>query len=280
MTDFTEVRAVSFDFFNTLVHHRSGRGRGTMLMEYFEEQRLASDPWEHEVLYDVFEPHGIEYAPDQPLEERKRYHRRLSRRVFQRLRVRAPAGVAAEHADSVWRLLGPDSLAVYPEVADLLVRLREEGYPLAVVSNWQCGLAHFCTELGLGDYFDHVLASAEVGSQKPDPGIFAEACRRLGVPEGRVLHVGDDAIDDLEGATGAGLRAVLVRREPEPGPRTASEEAHRPRERRSNAARADAPIIPSLDGLRQLLGLGVEEADGPPGCSPNGPTQGAGTLDR
>jgi putative hydrolase of the HAD superfamily len=65
----------------------------------------------------------------------------------------------------------------------------------------------------LSDAFDAVLASAEVASQKPDPGIFLEACRRLGVLPHRTLHVGDSVVDDIEGARNAGLQALLVRRD-------------------------------------------------------------------
>ena len=54
---------MTFDFYNTLVCHRSGHGRGRALMEYLGEQGLSSDPWEHQVLYDLFARHDAEYGP-------------------------------------------------------------------------------------------------------------------------------------------------------------------------------------------------------------------------
>ncbi len=218
-----EIDAVTFDFYNTLVYHHQGHGRGSTLMEYLRAQGLPSDPWEHQVLYDVFEQHGTEYAPHQSEQDKRRYLVRFTNRVFLRLNVRAPDRAVADHAANVWRVLGPASLAVFPEVSGVLEALRGAGYRLAVVSNWQGGLRHFCTELGLGDAFD--------------------PCRRLGVPSHRVLHVGDSVVDDVEGALGAGLRAVLVQREPEGPP-------------------VDAPMIPNLDGLPQLLGLPGEAGGG------------------
>lgn len=234
---FADVGAVTFDFHNTLVYPRAGRGRGAMLMEYLQSRGLESDPWEHQVLYDVFASHGAEYAPRHPAAEKTRYYERFALRVFDRLNVRAAASVAADHAEAVWRMLGPDSLALFPEVLDVLRRVREAGFPSAVVSNWQCGLEHFCTELGLEAAFDHVLASAEVGSAKPDPAIFLEACRRLDVAPHRVLHVGDEVLDDIEGGRNAGLQVVLVRRE---DGRPMSE---------------DVRTIRSLNRLPRLLGL-------------------------
>lgn len=209
----SEIDAVTFDFYNTLVYHRAGRGRGAMLMEYLREQGFDPVPWAHQILYDVFEPHRVEYAPHQSLGEKRCYFQRLTLRVFERLNIEASDAVAAEHADNVWRLLGPASLAVFPDVLQVLNAVKQAGLARAIVSNWQCGLVHFCTDLGLEDMFDHVLASAEVGAAKPDPAIFVEAHRRLGVPPHRILHVGDSPVDDFEGARRAGFQVVLLQRE-------------------------------------------------------------------
>ncbi len=234
--DSATIDAVTFDFYNTLVYHRQGRGRGALLMEYFKREGLQSDPWEHEVLYDVFEQHGSDYSPSQSEVEKQRYFLRLTNRLFQRLKVRAPDDAVADHAASVWSVLGPSSLAVFPDVSNVLRVLRAARYRLAVVSNWQCGLRHFCTDLGFGETFDDVIVSAEVGYEKPNAEIFAEACRRVGVPSHRVLHVGDSLTDDVEGARAAGLHALLVRRDQE-------------------GRLGDTPTIPSLELLPQLLGL-------------------------
>jgi putative hydrolase of the HAD superfamily len=76
-----------------------------------------------------------------------------------------------------------------------------------------------------------------VGSVKPDPKIFNEACRLLRVPSHSVLHVGDSIVDDIDGALGAGLQPVLLSRD-------------------IDAPESGAPIIPGLDRLPHLLGLG------------------------
>lgn len=208
-----DIEAVTFDFFNTLVCHRRGDGgRGAVLMEYLTFQGLESDPWEHQVLYDVLEPHAREYEPDQSPAEKQQYLCRLAERVFERLNVQCDIGEARNHAARIWELIGPSSLAVFPDAPPALERLGAAGYRLAVISNWQCGLAHFCVELGIRDPFEQIIASAEVGYAKPSREIFEEACRRLAVSPDRVLHVGDTLEDDLEGARRAGMRAVLIRR--------------------------------------------------------------------
>jgi putative hydrolase of the HAD superfamily len=228
------IEAITFDFYNTLACHGSGRGRGETVMAYLESAGWVSDPWEHQVLYDVFAPHAIEYSPAASPEIKLAYRQRLTDRLFQRLNVQAPAGAAQEHADAIWEIIGPASLRVFPDVGSALARVKAAGFKTAVISNWQCGLAHFCTEMGLRDSFDHVISSAEVGHAKPDPAIFAEALRRLAVEPAAVLHVGDSLVDDVEGGLRAGLQVVLIDRGDTP----------------SN----HHPTIRSLDHLPDLIG--------------------------
>jgi putative hydrolase of the HAD superfamily len=67
-------------------------------------------------------------------------------------------------------------------------------------------------DLGWSQYFDHVIASAVVGVEKPEGEIFEEALRIGNVSRDKVVHVGNDPITDIEGASGAGIDTVLVDR--------------------------------------------------------------------
>lgn len=209
---FREIEAVSFDFYNTLAEHRTGIGRGRSLLDYLERAGLPCDPWQHQVLYDVFEPHAREYSTSWGRDEKWTYRIKFAGRLFKRLNIVIDEPDIAAHADPIWELLGPASLRVFPEVPLVLRSLRNAGFRTIVISNWQCGLEHFCVELGIGPWLDHVLSSAEVGSAKPDAGIFEEACRRLSLPAQRILHVGDTFVDDFEGAQACGLEALLIHR--------------------------------------------------------------------
>lgn len=59
-----------------------------------------------------------------------------------------------------------------------------------------------------------VLASKQLGATKPDPAVFRAACARLGAAEAQTLMIGDEAWSDIDGATGAGLVCVHLRRSP------------------------------------------------------------------
>jgi putative hydrolase of the HAD superfamily len=97
---------------------------------------------------------------------------------------------------------------LYADVRPALERLRGN-YRLFALSNGNADLKR----CGLGDLFDgHVTASA-AGAAKPDARIFAQLVRSAGVDAIEVLHIGDDPLADVVGATQAGLQAVWLNRE-------------------------------------------------------------------
>ncbi len=95
-------------------------------------------------------------------------------------------------------------------VRDGLAAMRAAGLRLACVTN---KLARFTEPLlaasGLRAYFDAVVTSDRAGARKPDPAIFLDACRRLGVLPGEACVIGDSS-NDGEAARAAGCRFLLV----------------------------------------------------------------------
>jgi putative hydrolase of the HAD superfamily len=109
-------------------------------------------------------------------------------------------------------LLGAIRFRAYPEVPEVLARLRAGGARLAVVSNWDVSLHDVLERTGLRPLVDAVVISAELGVAKPDPAIFRAALDRLGAAPDGAVHVGDSLEHDVAGARAAGLEAVLVAR--------------------------------------------------------------------
>jgi len=105
--------------------------------------------------------------------------------------------------------MGPNAFALFGDSLQILRMLREAGFRLGVISDWQRGLAYFCEELGIGPFLDSVVASGELGFQKPDRRLFDVACERFGVSSREILHVGDLALD-IEGAQATGFSVVLL----------------------------------------------------------------------
>ena len=97
----------------------------------------------------------------------------------------------------------------------MLRRLKEMGAKVYAVSNWDIELVKVLDDLGWSGYFDDVIASAVVGVEKPAGEIFEEALRVGNVSRDRVVHVGNDPVTDIVGASRAGIDTVLVDRRQE-----------------------------------------------------------------
>jgi HAD superfamily hydrolase (TIGR01549 family) len=204
--------AVSFDFFNTLVYHQDERGRGARIREYFGRHGWPCDAWRPSVIDGAFAHCVDQGMPDDFADVDASFRVRITTALLERMGVPVTSQLAAEHAESLWNILGPAHFSLFPDVARTLRAVRARGVRLMLISNWHAGLRGFCRALGLDTYFDVIVSSFDAGCEKPDPRIFAIACARLGVPPGQVLHIGDSIVDDVEGARAAGLAALHLER--------------------------------------------------------------------
>jgi putative hydrolase of the HAD superfamily len=104
--------------------------------------------------------------------------------------------------------------AVDPGTRIALEALAAEGVGLAVISNTMRTpgevLRQVLEKAGLLPLFRALTFSDECGIRKPAPGIFHRTLRDLDVPPEAAVHVGDDAILDVEGARDAGMRVIQV----------------------------------------------------------------------
>ncbi|HVS15300.1 MAG TPA: HAD-IA family hydrolase [Thermoanaerobaculia bacterium] len=131
-------------------------------------------------------------------------------RLCQRLGAPEPSPFAL--AELYQRFERAEAWEVFADVPGSLDALRACGYRLGVISNWDERLPHLLRNLGLASRFEVVVRSSEVGLAKPHPAIFQRALDALGLAADQVVHVGDQRLEDLEGARGAGLHALLLHR--------------------------------------------------------------------
>ncbi|QIO06612.1 HAD family hydrolase [Acinetobacter shaoyimingii] len=93
----------------------------------------------------------------------------------------------------------------------LLKQLKQRGFKLAVISNGgHATRLRILQGLGFADYFDEILSSELVGISKPKAEIFLYSCAKLQVEPKYSLYIGDHPINDFQGATDAGLNALLI----------------------------------------------------------------------
>ena len=134
---------------------------------------------------------------------------RTVRDVF---RPRGPAGSDAPPARDAGGYVRLTENDLYPEVREVLGRLRSRGFWVGLAGNQPPGIAEDLRALALP--VDAIATSAEWGVAKPAAGFYRRLVEWTGNRSSRVLYIGDQVQNDVVAAQRAGLRAVHLVRGP------------------------------------------------------------------
>ena len=108
------------------------------------------------------------------------------------------------------RFAKPTSWRVDAEAAEVLEELSRRGLILAMASNFDSRLNAIVAGLPELIRLRHLVISSEVGCRKPGRSFFDATRTKLGVEGQDILFIGDDLINDYQGATAAGFDAMLL----------------------------------------------------------------------
>jgi putative hydrolase of the HAD superfamily len=238
-------RAVFFDAGNTLLNVRPTVG------EIYEDvsRRLGSP-----VPASIFEPQLAEVWQEH--QARQRFHsdglltsEKKEYEMWRNLaytlhdRIEGLTCGRDQWFGSLYREFGkPETFRIFPEAPSVLGKLREKGIRIGLISNWDSRLEGILAGTGLSELLDTVVISSLVGYSKPHPRIFEIAMEEHGLSPDEAVHVGDSYGDDIEGAKGVGMPAVLVSRKDGMAALTGK-----------IPSRLDCPRIESLSELPALL---------------------------
>ncbi len=111
----------------------------------------------------------------------------------------------------------------YPHCRETLLKLKECGIKLAVVTSKQHDMAIYCLKvINLDDVMDFIIGLNDVTHGKPSPEGINKAIETEGLlDKSKVLYVGDNLVD-YQAACNAGVDSCLVTW----GPRKMSKDAH------------------------------------------------------
>ena len=207
------IKAISFDFYNTLVR----------FWPPLEEIQQAAC---HELGLTVSEKaitHGYAVADvlfnreneDRPLSQRSDEDRlEFFSRYEQLILSTAGISVSLDLAQRVWKMAMsvPKDFVPFNDAVPVLEQLREAGYKVGIITNLRRDLDELCRRTGLAPYLDFAVGSEEVGIEKPHPPIFMAALDRVNAAPEEFIHVGDQVRSDVMGAQGVGMKAVLIDR--------------------------------------------------------------------
>jgi putative hydrolase of the HAD superfamily len=102
------------------------------------------------------------------------------------------------------------------DAKETILELDKRGYLLGIIANTitETEIPDWMESDGITKYFKSVVLSSKVGFRKPDPQIYWEAARRIGVEPAKCAYVGDNPVRDVEGTRAAGFGMMIIFEEP------------------------------------------------------------------
>lgn len=100
--------------------------------------------------------------------------------------------------------------SIIPNTQMVLTNIKKEGYYMGIISNADGRLKSLLKLIELDQYFDHIIDSAEVLVEKPDPRIFQMALRESGYKPEESVYIGDMYTIDIEGSRNVGMTPILL----------------------------------------------------------------------
>jgi len=200
-----QPKGILFDYWNTLVSWRPNRESGINgLLEMIPDRKDVTFDMIKETADEIMMAAGE--IKETSLMEFSR--RQFDRNLFDRLGI--SFDLTDDELDFMY-IKNYHKSDCEPGVIEMLEVVQQMGIPIGVVSNASTnGASHFylLDKLGIRNYFDFLMTSADYGFRKPHPGIFKTALAKLGTEANETWFVGDSIEDDIKGAEAAGMIAV------------------------------------------------------------------------
>ena len=113
--------------------------------------------------------------------------------------------------NSLWKTMGNgDRWKQKPRLLKTLQELKELGFKLVIVSNWDRRLLKILSDLKLERFFDKVFLSTDLETEKPSEEIYRMVAQELEVRPSTLLHIGNSPANDYKSAIRAGWNALLL----------------------------------------------------------------------
>ena len=113
-------------------------------------------------------------------------------------------------ASRIRRSVQEAMFALRPEALGVIGALRERGMRIGLVSDCTSELPDAWQRLPLAALVDAPVFSCVERTRKPDPRLFHAVAQRLPADPAACVYIGDGGGRELTGASGIGMRAVLL----------------------------------------------------------------------
>jgi HAD superfamily hydrolase (TIGR01509 family) len=206
------IRAVTFDYWNTLMYEQAGAARNRRIDAWLGILEGVGFKVERERLHAVFEESWRRFTERWTANQQVRAAE-AAEEIVEDLGFRVPADVRRDLVEAF--ALGAHATELHNTegIAECLAALRDAGVRIGIICDVgitpSVTLRRHLEDRGLLGYFAHWSFSDEVGVYKPDPVIFRHALAGLGgIDPADAAHVGDLRRTDIAGARAMGMTSV------------------------------------------------------------------------
>ena len=131
--------------------------------------------------------------------------------VFGALAAEFPMCGSSESLVADWIERAFSDCRFMENATEVITWCRQAGYRTGIITNGPSRMQRAkLKNLGLEEQVDVVVVSGEEGMHKPAPELFHRAAQRLGIEPSKCLYVGDNPVNDVGGAVGAGMHAIWL----------------------------------------------------------------------
>jgi len=114
--------------------------------------------------------------------------------------------------DAYWKTL-LKNMELRQGVLNVLKFLQKKDIKIAIVSDLTTHIQlRKLEKLKISKYIDVLVTSEEAGSEKPHPIMFLLALNKLNMKPEEVVMVGDNTVNDVEGANSVGIDTVFLKK--------------------------------------------------------------------
>jgi putative hydrolase of the HAD superfamily len=208
------IKAVLFDWFNTLVHYDPPREE--LYRKVFQESGITvsfREIYKGLLVGDryFFSAQARNLVRGAGFEERAAQFTLYCRAIAAEAGLEITPELQLDIIRKVLKQFTGD-YTLYEDVLPVFQWLKQKGMITGVITNADKNVAGLIEKLGAKPFMDVLVTSGEVGVDKPAPQIFLTALERAKVKNQEAIYIGDQYQSDVLGAGGVGMKALLLDR--------------------------------------------------------------------
>ncbi|MFW5846599.1 MAG: HAD family hydrolase [Nanoarchaeota archaeon] len=203
----TEKKAILFDLDNTLYEYEPVHKKSIKAVYEYLEKKLKISYKKFIELYNFSrkEIHQ-ELAGTASAHNRVLYFQRL----IEKLQGTVEPSIILRLYEIYWGTT-IKNIKLRKGVLSTLKELKKQGLKILIVSDLTTHIQlRKIHKLGITKYIDYLVTSEEAGSEKPHSIMFLLALNKINMLPQDVIMIGDNKINDIEGANSVGIDTVLI----------------------------------------------------------------------